>query len=303
MKQPIPVRLKSFLVCASLATSLAACATPAAAPVPAPAQPAALAPTTAPQVPELAIEFTGTEFKLPADVPGGIVAVTVNNTSGKPMAITMLRLRPGKTADEMLKWYEETPLDFASGSQLASVIFSLSAISPGDPERLIADLKTGEFLLDATEPADGPPSTDVKYITHMFTADKAVGTTEPKADVTAEMNDFAFVMPDEIKAGKQMWRVSNTGKQFHLMLVLKPNENVNPEAVVKAMMDETQSGAPPFEVVTEVAPMGDGQQQWVEVDLPPGTYVVVCPVPDVNATGGPPVSHLAHGMHKTLVVK
>jgi hypothetical protein len=280
------------VTCASLTATLAACAAPAAAP----------APTSAPTIPEVVIEFNGSEFKTPATIPGGIVAVTIKNSGSKPTDIGLSRFRPGKTNDDLNKWLKETPNDFANLFTIISSIFSINPVAPNASERLVADLKTGELVLDASDHVEGEPPPDLKRITQVIKAEKIVGTLEPKADVTLDMKDFAYVLPDELKAGKQTWQVLNTGQQWHMLLLAKPNEGVSVEDVLKAMMSETPSGPPPMEMVDSVAPISEGERQWMELDLKPGTYLLICPLPDFSKPG-PPVPHIAHGMHKVLVVK
>jgi hypothetical protein len=47
-----------------------------------------------------------------------------------------------------------------------------------------------------------------------------------------------------------------------------------------------------------------GERVWLEFSLAPGEYLVSCPIPDVAAifAGEPPLSHIEHGMAKTINV-
>ena len=91
------------------------------------------------------------------------------------------------------------------------------------------------------------------YLVSSFTAKELVGTVEPQADVVVELHDFAYVMPDEIKAGEQLWEVKNEGDQFHMMALLKPNPGVTLDdlkAAFAAMERGELTGPPPFEFVS-----------------------------------------------------
>lgn len=220
----------------TLFANLAACAAPSAAP----ANKAALA--TA--IPEVTIEFNGKEFKVPNDMPGGIVAITMKNTAGKPMDIGIERLHPGKTVDEFAKMIQATPDDFAGLIKVVDTVLNMTPGEPGKSDRVVVDLKTGEFVLDATDHVEGPPVAGAKYIIGSFKAEKLVGTVEPNADVMMELKDFALISPDEVKAGKQVWRVSNTGNQWHMFFIAKPNSGATPEDVAKAASTEGPPLAP-----------------------------------------------------------
>ena len=294
MKQILFSRFQALLTGVGLIATLTACA----------ARPAPQA--AAPTIPEVAIEFDGKEFKIPANMPGGIVALTLTNTSDKPKAIGVSRLRPGKTYADVYKLMKDHPDDFAGVFQLVSSVANVDPLAPGKPERVVADLKTGSFILDAADHFDGPSPADVPRVYREFKADQLTGQVEPSATISVELKEFAFVMPDEIKAGKQMWKVSNTGTQWHMFFVAKPNAGVSTEDALKAALaDGPPAGPPPFEFVGGVAPISENERQWIEVDLKPGTYLVVCPLPDMAAmaAGGAPMSHAGHGMHKILIVK
>lgn len=292
-------RLSMLGLLAGLTALLAACGsrpTPGAMPKP----------NAAPKIPEITIEFNGTEFKVPSTMPGGIVAVTVTNTSDKPKSIGFSRLRPNKTAAQVYAQMKAAPEDLGAVFGLLSSVGTLDPVLPGKPERLVMDLKSGTFLLDATDHFEEAPPPDAPRVYGEFATNSVVGTLEPQASVTAELHDFALILPDELKAGKQTWQVRNSGKQWHMFLIAKPNAGVSADDVLKAMATDgpPAGGQPPFEIVGGIAPISEGERLWVDIDLAPGTYVLICPVPDLMASsGGPPKSHAEHGMHRTLVVK
>lgn len=291
---------RQFLKITAAGLLLAACSPKAQ--VPAPAAPAAAAPAAT--IPEVTIEFNGKDFKVPANMPGGIVSITINNTADKPKAIGISRLRAGKTSAQVYQLMKEHPEDYAGVFALISSVASLDPVAPGKPEHLIADLKTGDFILDATDHYDDQPPPDAPRVYGEFSAKEVVGTLEPTAQVNLDLTDFALVGVDQLGAGKLLWKVHNVGKQWHMFLIAKPNDGVSPEDVVKAASsDGPPSGPPPFEFVGGVAPISEDERQWVEIDLKPGPYVLLCPLPDMAAKDGPPMSHAAHGMHKIITVK
>lgn len=259
-------------------------------------------------IPEVLIAVDDTQFTIPADFPGGIVGVTVQNNSSKDLDISFGRLREGKSADEAKALVADVENNLVPLLTTVSMMASFNPVPAGATQTAIMDFRTGEFIVDATEHSEGLTPPGQAHIFGVFSAEQVVGTTEPQADVTVEMHDFAFVMPQEIKAGKLLWEYRNLGAQWHMQFLVKPNPDVTTDAVLAALMAEGQpSGPPPFAFVNAagIAPIGEGERVWMEVALEPGDYVVACPIPDLAAltSGGAPVSHLAHGMHSILTVK
>jgi hypothetical protein len=258
-------------------------------------------------IPEVLIEVNDTEFTIPTDFPGGIVRVTVQNNSSKDLDIGFARVREGSSSAEILALNQDFMNNLVPLLQKASIMMSFNPVPAGASQQAILDFKTGEFIVDATEHVEAEPDPNAAHIYGTFKADRLVGTTEPQADVKVTMQDFAFVMPDAIEAGKQLWEFTNQGNQWHMLFFVKPTPGVDMEALTAALLAEGEpAGPPPFEVVPHVgiAPISEGERVWLEFALPPGEYLVGCPIPDVASltSGGPPVSHLQHGMHRQVTV-
>jgi hypothetical protein len=272
-----------------------------------PIQPPA-ANTAAPTIPEVTIEVNDTEFIIPDNFPGGIVRVTIQNTGSKDLDVGISRIREGTDVEELKELGQNIPDNLFAILQQLGIMVSFNPVPAGGSEVAILDFRTGQFIADASEHVEGEPPPGLLRYYGVFTADEIVGTVEPQTDVLVEMNDFAFIMPDEIRAGTQMWQYQNTGKQWHMQALIKPNPDVTLEEIMAVMMSEGEpAGPPPFEFVSNVglAPIGEGERLWLEFDLPAGEYLVFCPIPDVAAMmkGEPPMSHMAHGMHRLLTVK
>ena len=163
-------------------------------------------------------------------------------------------------------------------------------------------------MVDAAEHVEGMPGAGALRLNAVFTADEIIGTTEPGADVVVDMVDFAYTMPDEIPAGSQLWEYTNSGEQWHMMFVVDLQEGAGVEDVMAFMGDPAMApaGPPPFEIVPHagIPPIGVGERAWLEFSLAPGEYLVACPIPDVAAifAGEMPLSHIEHGMVKTITV-
>jgi hypothetical protein len=262
--------------------ALAAACTPAAAPTP-----------TAVPIPEVTVEVSDSGITAPAEMPAGLVAVTIQNSGQAPAGPIFARLNDGVTQEQFL----ETMATDESGTAALAMVTLLGGAqaAPGASARAVYDLQPGNYV--AVGLAEGPP----QIASFTVAAGSSAAPAEPAATVNAELKDFQFTLPDQIKAGAQTWKIENTGGQWHEMGIFKLNEGVTVDDLMAMMMSGEESGGPPpFEQMAFWSPMSEGQHAWMDVDLPAGTYTVLCFLPDFAST--PPVSHLEHGMVRTLTV-
>ena len=259
-------------------------------------------------IPEFTIEVSDAAVTVPAVVPGGIVRVTIQNSSSIPMDIGLARVLEGSTPEEVIVLAQGGEETFIPLLTKASFLGSFNPVAPGDERWAYVDLRTGVFVVDATEHVEGSPMAGAPHLNAVFATDEIVGTTEPAADVTVNMVDFAYTMPDEIQAGPQLWQFANNGEQWHMMFVVDLAEGAGVEDVMAFMGDPAMApaGPPPFEFAPDagIPPIGAGERVWLEFSLAPGEYLVGCPIPDVAAifAGQPPLSHMEHGMMKMVEV-
>jgi len=262
------------------------------------------------EIPEVVIEVSENGIMLPDTVPGGIVGVTVQNSSGQDMDVSFYRLREGASVDEVKALLEEDPMgNLVPLGQLISGLASFNPVVMGQSDQVIIDFRTGDFLVIGNEHVAEEPPPGTQFIYGEFTADELVGTVEPQADVKVEFHDFDYVMPNSVAAGKQVWEYTNMGDQWHMMLVLKLAPDATMEDAMNFLMAEGEpSGPPPFEDAASnagIAPIDPGERAWVEFSLEPGTYIAVCPLPDMAAmmNGEEPLPHMMQGMVQQFTVE
>lgn len=273
--------LRLAMVVAAVALVAAAC-TPAAAPTATPAP-----------IPAVTVEASDTALNVPADVPAGMVTVTVNNSGQAPHGPLFARLNDGVTQEQFM----EALMTDESGMAAIALVTLLGGaqVQPGASGQATFDFKPGNYI--ALDFGAGPPL----IASFTATAGSGAAPAAPAAGVTVDLIDFQFTMPEQIKAGAQTWQIENKGTQWHEMVVFKLDEGVTVQDLMAMMMSETPpDGPPPFEQMAFWAPMSAGERAWMEVDLPPGEYTVICFLPDFASD--PPTSHLEHGMVRTLTV-
>lgn len=262
----------------------AATAVPVAASSDAPTEAGAASPLDGATVP---VNISAAGIDMPAAIPSGIVTFAYQLAEDAPGLPEFARLNDGVTTDQLMTAMQE---DQMAALALITQIGNSDTTVDG---QVTYDLPPGDYV-GMLFPEEGEP-----LLTN-FTAGEPSGATEPAASVTAQLADFAFLLPDEIAAGPQTWLVENTGAQWHEMLVLKLEPGTDVDALLASMASEEQAGPPPFEWLAGMWPIGAGQRAWVTWDLPAGEYTVICFLPDMAGDMAP---HAAHGMVRTLVVK
>lgn len=269
---------------------LVAACTPIQAPTPAPAA----------EIPEITLQISDGAISVPEVVPGGIVEIRVENADSQPRTFNLWRIREGHTRDEITALAERlaaNPEEFFGVFDLANFIHFLDGIAPGGSDHFYADLRTGEFFVsDDTQP-QLPPI--------FFAANEIVGTVAPETAVTVDMADFAYVMPDSLPAGKHWWEFTNSGEQWHLAAIIKAAPDVSMEELMAAFEFQAEPNPDgPVQVFGGKPPLSPGERVWIELKLAAGEYELVCPLPDLTSfgTGGPPMTHLDHGMRRAFSV-
>ncbi len=261
---------------------MAACSTPAAAPTPTPVA-----------MPEVTVEVSDTGISAPAEMPAGLVAVTIRNNTEAPAGPMFARLNEGVTVEQ----FTEAMTTDESGTAAIALVTLLGGAQAGAGEsvRTVFDLKPGNHI--ALGFGEGPP----QLASFTVAAGSGAAPAAPDPGVTVDLIDFQFTMPEQIKAGAQTWQIENKGGQWHEMVVIKLNEGATVQDLLAMMMSEgPPEGPPPFEQVAFWAPMSAGERAWTTIDLPAGSYTVLCFLPDFASD--PPASHLEHGMVRTLTV-
>ena len=121
---------------------------------------------------------------------------------------------------------------------------------------------------------------------------------EPKADVVMTLDDYAFTLSAPITAGRHTIRFENRALQSHeaVMAQLQPGKTLQ-QAVT--WMNAGQFGASPVKAMGGASGLATGRHMFVTADFVPGTYVLLCFIPD--AKDGKP--HSDHGMIKEIVVQ
>jgi plastocyanin len=235
--------------------------------------------------PELRVVRSADGYETPTEASPGLVLLTVEAAGEEAADVIIARLPEGVTieqAQEMIRASadEEFP-DFAYEWAFAGGTIA----APGETSQVLLDLEAGEWAILLS--VDEPGAEEVRPLS----VEVGTGTTmePPDADAEIELQEYAFVgLPEGAAAGRQIWQVTNTGEQPHILVLLSSPEAITMEQIMTLLsLDE---GSPPpddlgFDPSTIVEGgfvhvISPGQTVWVELDLAAGTNIALCFIPD-----------------------
>ena len=247
----------------------------------APADPAARANT---------VNFTARDFAFegPDSIPAGLTAFHLTNAGKELHHIQLVKLDQGKTFADI-----QANVNAGGGRQPWTIPYGgVNPPEPGESTTAMQVLEPGNYaIICAVEGAD-----HIRHFTKgmlkglTVTASPNANMTEPTADVTLTLSDFAFTLSKPLVAGKQMIKVENAAAQSHevLLVQLQPGKTIGDLA--KWALDK--QGPSPGRSIGGIPGFRKGQITYFEATLEPGDYAMICFVRD--AKDGKP--HFAHGM-------
>jgi hypothetical protein len=122
------------------------------------------------------------------------------------------------------------------------------------------------------------------------------------------MFEYDFAVEGTLSPGSHVLKVTNVGAQPHEMFMASAPEPVTEEQIAQILDLEMQGATPApesgvpnpetFLPVASMTPLSMGKTGWIPVTLEPGTYIVICFVPDIES--GMP--HAFEGMYEVLTV-
>lgn len=241
----------------------------------------------------VAKDFT---YELPAQLQAGLTTITLKNEGAEPHHAQFARVNDDVTDEQIMAALQQGP---DAALALVTLPGGPAVIPPGQSTEVTIDLTPGRYLVLCFVPShDGVPHAAKGMISMtQVVANAARPAATPKADLTITLQDFSFTMPDQLKAGPQVWQVVNQGPQPHEIALIKLADGKTMDDVMAWMHDPM--GPPPFEDAGGMQGLTAGSTGFFHVNLKPGVYVALCHIPD-------PTSGKAHeelGMVKPFVVE
>jgi uncharacterized cupredoxin-like copper-binding protein len=261
------------------------------------------------ELPLLRIEARDLSFSVPTELPAGPTRIRLVNHGAAWHEALVTRLPEGVTTEAYL------------ASARAGDAFPVNAVDVGGPglvaatdsSEVVVVLEPGRYAVvcwsenhvKAGMIASMTISvTDSGAIRESGTTPSAahgvdtVGAPAPTGEVRLE--DFRFVHDSgALRSGSNVLRVRNTGQRPHDMTVFK----LEPGRTARdfGMWYATRQGPPPAIPVGGMSTLAPNHDGWLMLNLPPGSYLVVCGTPEQTADGVQP--HARMGMVEVLELR
>lgn len=238
-------------------------------------------------------------FDIPPDIAGGVVTITLDNAGGTEMHdFQLVELGGGHTVEELLPQLadDETPL-----AEWLEHGAGVGATGPGSTSSATFELEPNtEYGFFCTESNESGDSHAAQGMAGSFTTGDNSGASLPAATATITATEYEFAV-EGLKAGANTIAFTNDGEMLHHVLLIPFAEGKTVEDLMAALESEEEPAEPPvlFEKGIGTAVAGTGDTILYEADLEPGTYAVICFMPD-RGTAGPP--HAMKGMVDSVEV-
>ncbi|MBA3316506.1 MAG: hypothetical protein H0T50_00240 [Gemmatimonadales bacterium] len=232
-------------------------------------------------------------FDAPAQIPAGITTIRLVNQGPALHHVQLMKLGEGKRlADFLTALKGERPPTWATPAggpappEVGSTSTSIQALEPGT-----------YALICFIPAADGMPHVmkGMSRELEVVEASRPAGP-EPEADLVVTLKDYDFELSRPLTAGKHTIRIDNAGAQPHEIAIVRMNAGKKPLDFTAWGMKPV--GPPPGTVHGGLSAIMPKTHSFIEVDLPPGDYGLLCFLPD--AKDGKP--HFEHGMAKQTKV-
>jgi plastocyanin len=266
---------------------LAACAKDAAPPEPT---------ATAPAAPAV-VSYTATDFAFagPDTIAPGMTEVRMVNTGAQEHHLILGRLDEGKTLADVTELMAKDPN--AEPSWLVWVGGAGSVLG-GDASASVSDLTPGRYVAFCFIPdmTDGMKPHAMKGMVKEIVV-AGTPNTAPAPTVTGEihLSEFAF-SPTTLTAGTHTLKIVNDGQKTHEIALTRLDDGATAESFLAALAPGAKN-PPPGKPMGGNGAISPGKSNYITLTLTPGTYLLVCFVPDTDG-----VPHIMKGMVQTIVV-
>lgn len=230
------------------------------------------------QTSQVTIKARDYSFEAPAQIEAGLVSIRMENEGQEPHHVQLVRLNDGVTMEQFQAAIQQGP---EAALPLVTLAGGPGVVPGGKSQQVTVELDPGHYILLCLVPGtDGIPHLAKGMMAALEVVDKGnrADVQEPKADQTVRTLDFSFILPPEIKAGPQVWKVINEGKQPHELALIRLADGKTMGDVAAFM--QAPSGPPPFEDAGGLQGIDPGESGWLNLDLQPGNYVALCHIPD-----------------------
>jgi hypothetical protein len=242
---------------------------------------------------ELTITVRDDGYDIPDGLTAGRYAVSVVNAGTTPSHASLGRLPDGVTEEQVMTDMSSQTQELPDWFLNAGYVGLPDWAPPGETRSGVVDLSAGNFFMF------DPFSSRNAFVT--VAEGEAMGA-EPDSAATVEMTEMHFMLPEGgLPTGAARLKISNIGAIPHEFQVLAVPEGTTadqiaalfamPEDATPAPGDELAQALVDYAPVAATSILGAGLTSWIDTDLAPGTYAVICALPFPDG-----VPHAMQGM-------
>jgi hypothetical protein len=265
--------------------------------------------------PQLTIRLTDERIEAPAAVPTGPTVLIEANATAQDGHAFVLRIPDDVTEAEVVEALTGGPLvrEIPEWFWRAEFVGNGDHAAPDQTAVALVDLAPGRYL------AGDPFRPRSQFARFEVTEDIVPAAARyVGADVTLDLFEMGFQLPETVRPGRHLWQVENHGAMVHEFAVLPVPAGASQadvETAASAMLVAEMGGDAATaraaidalgaawagwngDAVAGMGVLSPGHTAFVQVALEPGTYAIVCYVPE-PASGTP---HLMLGMSDVFTV-
>lgn len=242
-------------------------------------------------LPEMVVESDGVTMTVPNALDAGRYFLELDNQSDTAsIAVEFYRAPEGSFAADLIPAFQEAAAtDQPPPNFYDTLIAGGVSAEPGGRGQAVIDLPAGSWVAAAFvygEGEDGFLGQPIE-VTGDF-GDPA----DPDSDVDVNFEDFSFDFGSGLRSGDLVWELENDGEQPHFISIYSYPGELTTEGVNAAIAAAYGTSAQPVDPnatlidlsqLVEVGGSGTmsaGTEGWLQMDLPPGTYLALCQVVD-----------------------
>jgi hypothetical protein len=230
----------------------------------------------------------------PSQLPAGMTTITIQHGADRDDLVALLSISGGRTLDDFF-----TTMGELMAGELAVIpswihFHGGAPVGPGVTRSYTLFLGPGTYYLLSLEGDDEGP-----FAARGLLLPVEVTAPSVAADVIITLHDYEFVIEGTLAAGSQMLEVRNAANQPHEVLFIPLPPGVSLEEMFASGPPEGQEAEAglPTGAIEGLFAIDPGITAYVPVTLAPGTYALVCFVPDAD---GP---HAMQGMAMEVTIQ
>lgn len=241
-------------------------------------------------LPEVVVQTDGTTMSAPSALEAGRYYLELDNTSAAAsIAVEFYQAPEGATAAELIPPFQEAAAtDQPPPGFYDTLISGGVSAEPGRSGRAVIDLSPGSWIVAVFVYGGG-----TGFLAQPLDVTGELGDPDdPDSDVDVNFEDFSFDFGNGLRSGNLVWELENDGVQPHFISIYTyPGElteagvNAAIAAAYGTSAEPVDSAAIPVDLEQLVEIGGSGTmstdtEAWLQLDLPPGTYLALCQVAD-----------------------